>query len=56
MLLEIDDDFVDRILIKELQDCYNHLDEDEDDHLRNAIEEILAHYMVHSEYLNFINA
>ena len=54
MLLEIDDDFVDRILIKELQDCYNHLDED--DLLRNAIEEILAHYMVHSEYLNFINA
>lgn len=53
MLLTVDDDFVDRLLIKELKNCYSHLEED--DPLREAIKEVLAHYMVPNDYFLFIN-
>jgi len=54
MLLAVDDDFVDKLLIKELKDCYSHLDDE--DPLREAIKEVLAYYMVPNDYFVFINA
>ena len=54
MFIELDDDFVDKLLIKELQNDYSHLEED--DPLKEAIKEVLAYYMVPSDYFIFINA